>query len=210
MLAAMKNLRRWLLQGLWLMGLAAQAAAAVPDPSDYVRQLGASLLSEVRADPQVAAGDNRRVLALVDAKLLPHVDFARMTAEAVGRPWREATPAQRQALQQAFKTLLVRTYAGAIARASDMQWVVFPTRDRSATDVVVRSELRPTKGETLTLAYRLSWEEGSGWKIYDLNVLGIWLVEVYRGQFARPLADGGVAALVNALEQLNQRAQSAR
>ena len=211
MLGSMRTLIGVLLRVLLLWTVAASAVASTPpDPSNFVRQLGASLLNEARADGRVAAGDKERVLALVDAKLLPHVDFARMTAEAVGRPWRDATPAQRQALQQAFKTLLIRTYAGAIARASDMQWTVFPTRDPNATDLVVRAELRPEKGEVLNMAYRLNWQADAGWKIYDLNVLGIWLVEVYRGQFARPLASGGVAALIQALEQLNQRAEAAR
>jgi len=210
MLGPMRTLIGVLLRVLLLWTVATNAVASVPDPSNFVRQLGASLLSEARADGRLAAGDKERVLALVDAKLLPHVDFARMTAEAVGRPWRDATPAQRQALQQAFKTLLIRTYAGAIARASDMQWTVFPTRDPNATDLVVRAELRPDNGEVLNMAYRLNWRGDAGWKIYDLNVLGIWLVEIYRGQFARPLATGGVPALIQALEQLNQRGAAAR
>ena len=125
-----------------------------------------------------------RIVALVDTKVMPHVNFQRMTASAVGRNWRSATPEQQKRLQEEFKTLLVRIYAGALTQVKDQTVQLKPLRANPGdAEVVVRTEVRG-KGEPIQLDYRLE-KAGDGWKIYDVNVLGVWLVEQYRTAFAR-------------------------
>jgi len=126
-----------------------------------------------------------------------------MTASAVGRYWRQATPEQQQRLQEEFKTLLVRTYSGALAEVKDQTLHFKPMRMQPTdTEVVVRSEVRG-KGEPIQLDYRLEKTAG-GWKIYDLNVLGVWLVETYRTQFAQEIGAKGIDGLIASLAQRNK------
>jgi len=146
-----------------------------------------------------------KVIALVDAKVLPYLNFERMTASAVGRFWRQATPEQKQKLQAEFKLLLVRTYAGALAQVKDQTVQLKPFR-ANATDaeVVVRTEVKG-KGEPIQLDYRME-KAGDSWKIYDVNVLGIWLVDQYRSSFAQEINAGGIDALITKLADRNKAA----
>jgi phospholipid transport system substrate-binding protein len=151
-------------------------------------------------------GDVRQIMALVDAKVMPNVNFQRMTALAVGPVWRQATPEQRKRLQEEFKILLVRTYAGALTQIQDETVVVRPVRlSPGDTEVVVRTEIRG-RGDPVQLDYRLEKTpgEGAGWKIFNLNVLGVWLVETYRSQFAQEINARGLDGLVNALAERNR------
>jgi phospholipid transport system substrate-binding protein len=147
-----------------------------------------------------------RIVALVDSKIMPNVNFQRMTASAVGPGWRQATPEQRQRLQEEFKTLLVRTYAGALSQVSDQTIAVKPLRaapeDR---EVLVRSEVKG-RGDPIQLDYRLEKTpgQGAGWKIYNLNVLGVWLVETYRSQFAQEISAKGIDGLIASLAERNK------
>jgi phospholipid transport system substrate-binding protein len=143
---------------------------------------------------------------VVDAKIMPNVNFQRMTAGAVGPSWREATPAQRQRLQDEFKILLVRTYSGALSQVSDETISMKPLRaGPTDTDVVVRSEIRG-RGDPIQLDYRLEKTpgQGAGWKIYNLNVLGVWLVETYRTQFAQEVNAKGIDGLIASLAERNR------
>jgi phospholipid transport system substrate-binding protein len=145
-------------------------------------------------------------MAVVDAKIMPNVDFTRMTASAVGPAWREATPDQRERLQREFKTLLVRTYSGALSQISDESVTMKPLRAAPTdTDVIVRSEIRG-RGDPIQLEYRLEKTPGvgSGWKIYNLNVLGVWLVETYRSQFAQEVNAKGIDGLIASLAERNR------
>jgi len=143
------------------------------------------------------------VIALVDGKIMPNVNFERMTASAVGRHWRQATPEQQKKLQDEFKTLLVRTYSGALGEVKDQTLSFKPTRMKAGdTEVVVRSEVKG-KGEPIQLDYRLE-KSGDSWKIYDLNVLGVWLVETYRTQFSQEINAKGIDGLIAALAQRNK------
>jgi phospholipid transport system substrate-binding protein len=147
-----------------------------------------------------------KVVALVDSKIMPNVNFQRMTASAVGPAWRKATPEQQKRLQDEFKILLVRTYAGALAQVSDQQIVVRPLRAAPEdTEVLVRSEVRGGV-DPIQLDYRLEKTpgEGLGWKIYNLNVLGVWLVETYRSQFASEINAKGIDGLIATLQTRNQ------
>ncbi len=201
--------------GLCVAGLLATlvptARASDEAPDALVRRLSEQTLNTIKADPALRNGDIQRVIALVDARIMPNVNFQRMTAQAVGPAWRQATPEQRKRLQEEFKTLLVRTYAGALWQVSDETIVVRPLRAApDDKEVLVRTEIRG-RGDPIQLDYRLEKTpgDGAGWKIYNLNVLGVWLVETYRSQFAQEINAKGVDGLIAALAERN-RANSAR
>jgi phospholipid transport system substrate-binding protein len=180
-------------------------AADVVAPDALIRDLSTDVIETVKADKAIQAGDVGRVIALVDTKVLPNMNFQRMTASAVGRAWRSATPEQQKRLQDEFKILLVRTYAGALSQVRDQTVGLKPYRAAADdTEVVVRTEVRG-KGDPIQLDYRL--EKGAnGWKIYDINVLGIWLVEQYRSSFAQEISANGVDGLITKLADKNKAA----
>jgi len=195
-----------------LIALALPARATDEAPDALVRRLSSEMLEAIRVDRAVRAGDINRTMALVDARIMPSVNFQRMTASAVGPGWRRATPEQQKRLQDEFKTLLVRTYAGALAQVTDQSVFIKPFRaSPDDPEVLVRTEVRG-KGEPIQLDYRLEKTpgRGSGWLIYDLNVLGVWLVENYRGQFAREVNARGVDGLLQALAEKNRVNASGR
>ena len=182
------------------------ALAADEAPDALIRRLSDQILETLRADAQLRGGDMPKIMALVDGTVMPNVNFRRMTAAAVGPRWRQATPAQQQRLQDEFKTLLIRTYSGALAQVGDQSITVRPVRAAPGdTDVLVRTEVRG-RGDPVQLDYRLEKTPGvgAGWKIYNLNVLGVWLVETYRSQFAQEINARGVDGLIAALASRNQ------
>jgi len=196
--------RSWLaILSLSAAAWALPAAAADEAPDALVKRISSDVLAAVKADPAIQAGDINRIVNLVDTKIMPNVNFTRMTASAVGRFWRQATPEQQQRLQDEFKTLLVRTYSGALGEVKDQTLSFKPLRMQPAdTEVVVRSEVRG-RGEPIQLDYRLE-KSASGWKIYDINVLGVWLVETYRTQFAQEISAKGIDGLIASLAQRNK------
>jgi phospholipid transport system substrate-binding protein len=182
------------------------AHAADEAPDALIKRLSDEVMGTIRSDPALQNGDINKVIALVDSKIMPNVNFQRMTASAVGPGWRNATPEQRSRLQQEFKLLLVRTYAGALTQVSDEQVNLKPLRaSPTDTDVVVRTEIRG-RGDPIQLDYRLEKTpgQGAGWKIYNLNVLGVWLVETYRSQFAQEINAKGVDGLIASLAERNR------
>ena len=190
--------------------LAARAADEAPDA--LVKRLSAEVLDTIKADKSLQGGDINKIIALVDSKIMPNVNFQRMTAAAVGPGWRQATPAQQKRLQEEFKTLLVRTYSGALAQVSDQTITMKPLRaSPEDKDLLVRSEV-VGKGEPIQLDYRLEKTpgQGAGWKIYNLNVMGVWLVETYRSQFAQEINAKGIDGLIASLESRNQRNAQAK
>lgn len=179
------------------------AHAADEAPDAMIRRTSDEVLSQLKTDKAIQSGDIARVMALVDAKIMPNVNFQRMTASAVGPAWRQATPEQQKKLQDEFKTLLVRTYAGALTQVADETVNVKPLRaSPTDTEVIVRTEVRG-RGEPIQLDYRLE-KTPTGWKIFNLNVLGVWLVETYRSQFAQEVNAKGIDGLIAALEQRNK------
>ena len=184
-----------------------QAALAADEaPDALVKRLSVDVLETLRKDKSIKAGDVDRIMALVDKTIMPHVNFRRMTAASVGPGWRKATPEQQARLQDEFKTLLVRTYAGALSQVTDQSIVVKPLRAAAEDkDVLVRTEIRG-RGAPIQLDYRLEKTpgEGAGWKIYNLNVMGVWLVETYRSQFAQEINAKGVDGLIEALVARNK------
>lgn len=192
-----------------LSPFAAHAQTAASTPDVLVRDLTTDVLATIKADPGIAAGDVSRAQKLVDEKVLPFVDFQKMTQLAVGRGWRSATPEQRAALTREFRTLLIRTYAGALSQVKDHQVQMKPFRAQPTdTDVIVRSAVVPSRGEPIQLDYRLEKQEG-GWKIYDVNVIGVWLVENYKNQFTAEINAGGVDGLIKTLSDRNRQLEKA-
>jgi phospholipid transport system substrate-binding protein len=202
-------LPRVLVVGLASVALSAAAQLASNTTADgLIKQLSNEVIDTVKADKAMQAGDVGKIVTLVDTKVLPHLDFKRMTAAAVGRNWRSATPEQQAKLQQEFKVLLVRTYAGALTEVKDTTVVNLKPMRAAAedTEVVVRTEVKG-KGDPIQLDYRLYKEEGA-WKVYDINVLGVWLVEQYKSSFAQEVAAGGVDGLIAKLAERNKKAAS--
>ena len=187
-------------------GVAPLARAADEAPDVMIKRLSDEVLAAIRADKAIQAGDTNRILGLVDSKIMPNVNFQRMSAAAVGPAWRQATPEQQKRLQDEFKILMVRTYSGALSQVDDQTVSVKPQRSAPTdTDVVVRTEIRG-RGDPIQLDYRLEKTpgQGAGWKIYNLNVLGVWLVETYRTQFAPEISAKGIDGLIAALVERNK------
>ena len=193
---------------LSVAAVSAQAQAKAPEV--LIKEVSTDVLDAVKADKTIQGGDLRKVIALVDQKVLPHVNFQRMTAAAVGRHWRQATPEQQKRLQDEFKLLLVRTYSGALSQVSSEQKVELKPMRSSPSDneVVVRTEIRG-KGDPIQLDYRLE-KSGDSWKIYDVNVLGVWLVENYRNSFAQEIGANGIDGLIAKLAERNKAAAGAK
>jgi phospholipid transport system substrate-binding protein len=199
----MKQLISWVAAaGLVATSAVAQAQQA---PDDLVRQVSTDVLEAAKADKSVQAGDLKKVSALVEAKVLPHVNFTRMTSKTIGPQWNKATPEQKQKVQEEFRTLLLRTYAGALAQVKDQSVDVRPVRDVSdESNVLVKSEIRG-KGQPIQLDYRLE-KSGDTWKIWDVNVSGLWLVTTYQGQFKPVVSQSGVDGVIKLLQDLNKSA----
>ena len=190
------------LLALLLVSLAAAGAARAEAPDALVSKLSNEVIDAVKSDKAIQAGDVGKIRTLVDAKVMPLVNFQRMTASAVGPQWRSATPEQKQRLTEEFKTLLLNTYAGALTQVKDQSVSLKPLRAATGDEVVVRTEIKG-KGEPIQLDYRLE-KAGDSWKIYDVNVLGLWLVDSYKSQFAKDLSSGGIDALIAKLADKNK------
>jgi phospholipid transport system substrate-binding protein len=188
--------------------VAAPAATAAPDV--LVRDLSTDVLNAIKADNALKGGDVNRVQKLVEEKVLPYVDFQKMTQLAVGRGWRQATPEQRAALTREFRTLLVRTYSGALSQVTDHQVKLRPFRAQpSDTDVMVGTNVVASRGDPIQLDYRLE-KTDAGWKIYDVNILGVWLVENYKTQFASQINAGGIDGLIKTLTDRNRQLEQGK
>jgi phospholipid transport system substrate-binding protein len=202
----MKRLFAMLFAALML----APAVQAAEAPDALIGRLSTEMIDRIRADEQLQAGNLARMSELVDTVLMPHVNFQRMTALAVGRNWRGASPEQQKQLMTEFRALLLRTYSGALASAKDQSVRMKPMRaDPADKEVIVRSEvIQPRGGDPIQLDYRLE-KAGDGWKIFDVNVLGVWLVQTYRSQFAQEVGASGIDGLIRSLAEKNPSADAA-
>ena len=166
------------------------------------------MIDSVKADKDIQAGNRTKIMELVNAKILPYVDAEKMTQQAAGRHWRRATPEQKQKLTKEFRDLLVYTYAGALSTIKNETVEFKPMRGSPAdNDVEVRSQVNVARGEPITLNYRLSNEKG-GWKIYDVNVLGAWLVQTYTSTFNSEITKNGIDGLIKRLAERNAQLAS--
>ncbi len=179
-------------------------ANAQSAPDQLILNISQGVLDEIKADRSLQSADINRLNNLVDKRVMPHVNFQRMTALSVGRNWRSASPEQQKILMAEFRRLLLFTYADAVRQVTDTQIRVRPMRSKPEdTEVIVRTQvLRPGK-EAIQLDYRLEKADGS-WKIFDLNILGLWLVEHYRNQFQQVVGASGIDGLIRALQDKNQ------
>jgi phospholipid transport system substrate-binding protein len=203
-----RNLAKFLgtLLSVNLLFAGAPAVAADIAADAFIKQLSDEVIDTIKSDKTLQAGNMTKLNALVDAKVMPNVNFRRITASAVGPGWSKATPEQQKQLQEEFKSLLLRTYAGALSQITDQTITVKPLRaSPEDTEIVVRTEVRG-KGEPIQLDYRLEKTPGagSGWKIYNLNVMGVWLMETFRSQFSQEINAKGVDGLIATLKTRNQ------
>jgi len=188
-----------------LLVSAARAQAPASTPDAMVRDLSNEVLTAIKADKALKSGDANRVQKLVDDKVLPYTDFQKMTQLSVGPGWRNATPEQRAALTREFRTLLVRTYSGALSQVSDHKVELRPFRAQPTdTDVIVRTQVVASRGDPIQLDYRLEKTDG-GWKIYDINILGVWLIENYKSQFSSQVNSSGIDGLIKTLSERNSQ-----
>jgi phospholipid transport system substrate-binding protein len=183
----------------------AAPAATAEAPDVLVKRVSTDVIDAVKADKDIQAGNRNKIMDLVNAKILPHVDSEKMTQLAAGRFWRQATPEQQKALSDEFRTLLVYTYSGALSQIRNETVEFKPFRaDPADTEVEVRSQVNMTRGEPITLNYRLT-KTPQGWKIFDINVLGAWLVETYKSTFSSEISKGGVDGLIKKLQERNRQ-----
>lgn len=185
--------------------IAAPAAATSEAPDVLVKRVSTDVIDAVKADKDIQAGNSRKIIDLVNSKILPYVDSDKMTAQAAGRFWRQATPEQQKQLSAEFRDLLIYTYAGALSQIKNETIEFKPFRaDPADAEVEVKSQVNLTRGEPITLNYRLS-KGAQGWKIFDLNVMGAWLVETYKSTFASEIGKSGVDGLIKKLHDRNQQ-----
>ncbi|UVW28663.1 phospholipid-binding protein MlaC [Massilia sp. H6] len=186
----------------------ATSAIAAEAPDVLVKRISANVIDTVKSDKDIQAGNRSKIMDLVNSKILPHVDTEKMTQQAAGRFWRQATPEQKKALTQEFTTLLVYTYSGALSTIKNETVEFKPMRaEAGASDVEVRSQVNVARGEPITLNYRLA-NGPQGWKIYDINVMGAWLVETYKSTFTSEINKGGIDGLIKRLAERNQQLAS--
>lgn len=204
----MNTYKTWLARAAFAVSLTASALLATAParaadlaPDAMVEKVTTDVLAEIRGNQGVRSGNIAAATAAVDRIVMPHLDFQRMTAAAVGPSWRNATPEQRKAVVDEFKAMLIRTYAGSLDQVGNLQVAVLPMRAQAnADDVLVRSEVRGGD-QPIQLDYRLKKTpgQGYGWKVYNVNVMGAWIVDSYRSQFQQEISAGGIDGLIQSL-----------
>ncbi|MGE5651354.1 phospholipid-binding protein MlaC [Noviherbaspirillum sp. UKPF54] len=203
----MQLFRLFLALAGWSLAALSFAAAepAQEAPDEMVKRVTAEVMSIVRHDREIKSGNQERIQEVVESKILPYLDMRRATALAVGRHWRAATPQQQQQLIDAFRSLLMHTYAGALSQVGDQKLDYEPLRAApDATDVVVRFRVQPKRGaEPVQVGYHL-YKSPDGWKVYDVNVLGVWMIQTYKDSFTAEIGRGGIDGLIRTLEEKNR------
>ena len=183
--------------------LIAGSAIAQETPDAMVKRVSQEVLTIIKSDPKVQAGDQARIREVVETKLLPNFDFERLTALAMGRNWRQATPEQQKQLVEQFRTLLVRTYSGALTQYRDQTMDYKPLRaDANASEVTVRTEVVRQGQAPVPIDYSMA-KAASGWKVYDVIVGGVSLVTNYRDEFNEQIKSGGIDGLIKTLQAKN-------
>ena len=192
-----------------LVGVNSLSYAADETPDQLIKRLSQEILEAAKTDKDIQSGNRKRINDLVESKILPYIDFNRMTSLAVGKSWREANPDQQKQLITEFRTLLVHTYSGAISQIKDQRLEFKPYRAAPEDiEVEVKSQVISSRGEPSQLSYRLA-KSAAGWKIYDINILGAWLVETYKGAFAAEVSKTGVDGLIKSLVEKNKKSPAA-
>ncbi|RSZ58269.1 ABC transporter substrate-binding protein [Massilia atriviolacea] len=204
----MKLIKQLIALATVAIATSATAAAPAEAPDALVKRISADVIDTAKTDKDIQAGNQKKVMDLVESKILPHVDFMRMTQLAAGRFWRDATPEQQKQLSNEFRTLLIFTYSGALSQIKNETVEFKPLRAAPEDkEVEVRSQVNVARGEPVTLNYRLA-QTPAGWKIFDINVLGAWLVETYKGTFASEINKSGIDGLIKTLAERNKKLAS--
>ncbi len=201
----MKNLTLSLFVSITSLFVCSASAQSVPDlntPDGLIKIIVADVMSSVKSDPEIQKGNISRVVDLVEKKIAPYTDMRRTTQLAMGRNWSKATPEQQSQLIIEFKNLLIRTYSGALSQLRDQTVQYKPLRSSpSDTDVIVRTVVIG-KSDPIPLDYRLE-KTNEGWRVYDINIMGAWLIEAYRNQFANQISQNGIDGLIKFLQERN-------
>ena len=201
----MKNLTLSLFVSITSLFVCSASAQSVPDlntPDGLIKIIVADVMSSVKSDPEIQKGNISRVVDLVEKKIVPYTDMRRTTQLAMGRNWSKATPEQQSQLIIEFKNLLIRTYSGALSQLRDQTVQYKPLRSSpSDTDVIVRTVVIG-KSDPIPLDYRLE-KTNDGWRVYDINIMGAWLIEAYRNQFTNQISQNGVDGLIKFLQERN-------
>lgn len=185
------------------------AHAADEAPDQLIKRLSQEILDTAKNDKDIQSGNQKKIYDMVEGKILPFIDFQRMTSLAAGKSWREATPEQQKQLTNEFRTLLIFTYSGAMSQIKDQRVEFKPFRAAADdTDVEVKTSVVQSRGEPIQLNYRLQ-KSATGWKIYDINVLGAWLVETYKGSFSAEISKSGIDGLIKTLSDKNKKLAAA-
>lgn len=181
------------------------ASAQEEAPDAMIRRISQEVQAIAKSDQAIQGGNMSRMVSVVEEKILPYVNFERMTSLAAGRFWRQATPDQQKQLIAEFRSLLIYTYSGALSQVRDQKIEFRPLRlDAGATDAEVRSRVIQPQGDPILLNYRVE-KTASGWKMYDVNVMGAWLVEAYKNTFATEIGKGGIDGLIKVLADKNKQ-----
>lgn len=196
---------------LFLLAAAVAALAIAADghaqeaPDALVKRITDEVMETARNDKEIKAGNRKRIMQVVEQKILPHIDLQRTVALAMGRHWRDTTQQQRQQLTEEFRTMLIRTYAGALALVGDQQLTYKPARIAPGdSEAEVRFEVRQRRSrEPVQVSYRL-YRAADGWKVYDVNILGVWLAATYKSSFSNEIAEGGIDGLIRTLADRNR------
>ena len=187
-----------------------QIASAQEAPEALVKRISQEVIDGAKGDKSIQAGNQAKVRALVEAKILPYVDFEHMTELAAGQEWAKATPEQQKQLSTEFRALLIHTYSGAISQINDQKVILIPSRAApNPASAEVRTQIAQARGEPLELDYRLE-KKDDGWKIYDICILGAWLVQTYKSSFATEIGKGGMDGLIKTLSDKNKALAAAK
>ena len=186
--------------------------AQAPDqstPDGLIKAVVSDVMASVKSDPEIQKGNISRIVDLVDKKIVPYTDMRRTTEMAMGPNWKKASPEQQAQLVAEFKSLLIRTYSGALSQLRDQTVQFKPLRAAPDDKEVVVKTVVLGRGDPVPLDYRLE-KTANGWKVYDMNIMGVWLVEAYRNQFANQISQNGIDGLVKFLQERNKQLAAAK
>lgn len=204
----MKNFLVAMMLGLGLLAVSPGARADMPEPDVLIKNTVQDVLVIVKQDKDIQAGNQKKILEMVESKVLPHFDFTRMTQLAVGKHWRSATPEQKQTLVTEFRNLLVRTYTKAFTVYRDQTVEVKPFKmPANATEVTIKTVILKPGEPSIPVDYDME-KTANGWKAYDLSVEGVSLVTSYRGTFSDQIQQGGIEGLIKTLVEKNEKGQT--
>ncbi|QWE26817.1 phospholipid-binding protein MlaC [Polynucleobacter sp. AP-Ainpum-60-G11] len=189
---------------LLIAGGASAQAVDQSTPDGLIKTVVSEVMASVKSDPEIQKGNIPRIVDLVEKKIVPYTDMRRTTEMAMGPNWKKATPEQQTQLISEFKNLLIRTYSGALSQLRDQTIQFKPLRAAPDDKEVVVKTVVIGRGDPIPLDYRLE-KTPNGWKVYDMNIMGVWLVEAYRNQFANQISQNGVEGLVKFLQDRNKQ-----